>query len=140
MSLDAPDETTPSPTPPPPPRKKRRLRRWLIGLLLIIVLPLILGAGLVWYAVATESGTRFLLGEIAPHLPGKLTIGAQSGPLTGPLDLRDVHFRNDTLALRLGHLHLAWKAGKLRQRLLDIDQLHAEGIRVTQLKTGDNTA
>jgi translocation and assembly module TamB len=137
--LDAPDEPT-TPAPSPPPRKKRRLRRWLIGLLLLIVLPLILGIGIVLYAVSTESGTRFLLGEIAPHLPGKLTIGAQSGPLTGPLDLRDVHFRNDTLDLRLAHLHLAWKAGKLRQRLLDIDQLHAEGIRVIQLKTGDNTS
>src|SRR5437588_4045975 len=125
----APDETTPSPSTPP--RKKRRLRRWLIGLLLLLVLPLILGVGIVLYAVSTEGGTRFLLGELAPHLPGKLTIGAQSGPLTGPLDLRDVHFRNDTLDIRMGHLHLAWKAGKLRRRLLDIDQLHAENIRVT---------
>jgi len=83
------------------------------------------------YVVATGADgykAVFSLGEIAPHLPGKLTIGAQSGPLTGPLDLRDVHFRNDTLDLRLGHLHLAWKAGKLRQRLLDIDQLHADGV------------
>ena len=52
-------------------------------------------------------------------IPGELTIGAQTGPLTGPLDLRNVHYKNATMDLRLGHLHLAWKAGRLRQRMLD---------------------
>jgi translocation and assembly module TamB len=138
MSLEERDKPTSSP-PPPQPKKKRRLRRWIVGLLLVILLPLLLGVGIALYAVTTEGGTRFLLGQIAPYLPGKLTIGAQTGPLTGPLDLRDVHFRNDTMDIRLGHLHLAWKAGKLWHRLLDVDQLHAEGIRVTQLKKGDTT-
>ena len=76
----------------------------------------------------------------APYVPGELTIGSQKGPITGPLDLRDVHFRNATIDARIQHLHLAWKAGRLRQRMLDIDQLHAEGIRVALKKSGDTTS
>jgi translocation and assembly module TamB len=139
------DDPTPTPTPAPvapapAPRKRRRLLRWLLGLLLALLLLLILAAGLGWYAVSTEGGTRFLLGHLGAYVPGELTIGAQSGPLTGPLDLRDVHFRNATIDARIQHLHLTWKAGRLRQRMLDVDQLHAEGIRVAMKKSGDTTS
>jgi translocation and assembly module TamB len=140
------DEPTPAPAAPSPsqppqtPRRRHRLRHWLLGLLLALVLLLLLVAGLGWYAVSTEGGTRFLLGQVATRLPGELTIGSQSGPLTGPLDLRNVHYHNATMDVRLNHVYLAWKAGRLRQRMLDIDQLHAEGIRVALQKSGDNTA
>jgi autotransporter translocation and assembly factor TamB len=114
--------------------------RWTLGLLLALVLLLVVAVGLVWYAASTESGTRTLIGRISPMIPGELTIGGQTGPLTGPLDLRDVHYKNATMDLRLGHLHLAWKAGRLWERLLDVDQLHAEGIRVALKKSGDTTS
>jgi translocation and assembly module TamB len=132
-------------TPPPPPqtpaKKRHRLRRWILGLLLALVLLLVLVAGLGWYAVSTESGTRALLARVSHMVPGgELTIGAQSGPLTGPLDLRDVHYHTATMDVRLSHVYLAWKAGRLRQRMLDIEQLRAEGIRVAILKSGDPTS
>jgi translocation and assembly module TamB len=104
------------------------------------VLLLLLAVGLVWYAASTESGTRTLIGRVSPMIPGELTIGSQTGPLTGPLDLRNVHYKNATMDLAVGHLHLAWKAGRLRERMLDIDQLHAEGIRVALKKSGDTTS
>ena len=140
-----PDETTSPDTPaaqapPPKPRKRRRLLHWLLGALLVLLLLLLLVVGLVWYAASTESGTRALIGRVSPMIPGELTIGGQTGPLTGPLDLRNVHYKNATMDVRLNHLHLAWKAGRLRQRMLDVDQLHAEGIRVALKKSGDTTS
>ncbi len=137
-----PETPPPSATPPQKPAKKRhRLRRWVLGLLLALVLLLVLAAGLGWYAVSTESGTRALLARVSHMVPGgELTIGAQRGPLTGPLDLRDVHYRTATMDVRLSHVYLAWKAGRLRQRMLDIEQLRAEGIRVAILKSGDPTS
>ncbi len=51
-----------------------------------------------------------------------------------------MHYRNDTMDVRLAHVYLAWKAGRLWERLLDVDQLHAEGIRVALLKTGDTSS
>src|SRR4051794_3214228 len=99
-----PDQPTPpekpapaAPSPSPAPRKRRRWLRWTLGLLLALVLLLILVAGLGWYAISTEGGTRTLLARAGAMIPGELTIGAQSGPITGPLDLRDVHYRNDTM-------------------------------------------
>ncbi|HET7042038.1 MAG TPA: hypothetical protein VFI13_08455, partial [Gemmatimonadales bacterium] len=112
----------------------------MLGVLAVLVLLLLLAVGLVWYAASTESGTRALISRVSPMIPGELTIGSQTGPLTGPLDLRNVHYKNATMDVRLGHLHLAWKPGRLRQRMLDIDQLHAEGIRVAMKKSGDTTS
>jgi translocation and assembly module TamB len=139
--------TPEKPVPPPPEtipaipaRRRRRWLRWVRGLLLVLTLLLLLAVGLLGYAVSTESGTRALLGRVSPMIPGELTIGGQTGPLTGPLDLRDVHYKNDTLDVRLHHLHLVWKAGRLGRRMLDVDQLHAEGIRVALKKSGDTTS
>jgi translocation and assembly module TamB len=132
--------TPEEPTPTPPPRKRRRWLRWTLGILLALVLLLLLAVGLVGYAVSTESGSRTLLSRIGPMIPGELTIGGQTGPITGPLDLRNVHYKNATMDVRIGHLHLAWKPGRLRQRMLDVDQLHAEGIRVALKKSGDTTS
>jgi translocation and assembly module TamB len=135
-----PDEPTPSEAPaaqapPPKPRKRRRLLHWVLGVLLALLLLLLLVVGLIGYAVTTESGTRTLIARVGPMIPGQLTIGSQTGPLTGPLDLRNVHYKSSTMDLQIGHLHLAWKAGRLRQRMLDVDQLHAEGIHVALQKS-----
>jgi translocation and assembly module TamB len=142
MTQDAttPDSTPSHPTSPASPPSRRRWLRWTLGLLAALIVLLTLVAGLGWYAVSTESGTRTLLGRVSHLLPGELTIGAQSGPLTGPLDLRDVHFRNATIDARIAHLHLVWRAGRLLQRMADVEQLHAEGIHVALLKTGDTTS
>ena len=40
----------------------------------------------------------------------------------------------------IAHLHLAWRPGKLWQRMADVEQLHAEGIHVALLKSGDTTS
>ncbi|HEY3571696.1 MAG TPA: translocation/assembly module TamB domain-containing protein [Thermoanaerobaculia bacterium] len=138
-----PEETTPPPsdTPPAtPPRKRRRWLRWTLGVLAFLVLLLLVAVGLVWYAASTESGTRTLISRVGPMIPGQLTIGSQTGPLTGPLDLRNVHYKNATMDLTIGHLHLAWKPGRLRQRMLDVEQLRAEGIHVALKKSGDTTS
>jgi translocation and assembly module TamB len=63
-------------------------------------------------------------------LPGELTVGSQRGPLIGPLELRDVRYRTDAMDVRIQHVQLAWHPRKLRRRQLDVERLHAEGIRV----------
>ncbi len=136
------DETpNPAPAPAPaPPKKKRRALRWVLRLLVLIFVPLILGILVVLYAVTTERGTHVLLTRIAPFIPGTLTIGTQRGPLTGPLDLRDIHYKTDTMDVLIHHLALSWRLGKLRQRQLDIESLHAETIRVVLPPTKTDTS
>jgi translocation and assembly module TamB len=114
----------------PPPRRRRRLLRWTVGLLLALLIVIALLAGLGWYGVSTERGTRVLLARLGAMLPGELTVGSQRGPLTGPLELRDVRYRTDAMDVRVKHVRLAWHPRKLRRRQLDVERLHAEGIRV----------
>ena len=87
--------------------------------------------GLAWYAVSTEKGTRTLLTRLSGYVPGELTVGKQRGPLTGPLELEDVHYKTDAMDVRIQRLALAWDPGALRGRQLDVQRLHANGIRIT---------
>lgn len=134
MTPDEPKAPAATPeTPPPaapPPKKRHRARRWILGLLLTLLLLLLLIVGLAWYGVSTERGTGILLSRVAGMLPGELTVGSQKGPLTGPLELRDVRYRTEAMDVRLQRVFLDWDAGKLRRRQVDIQRLHANGIRV----------
>jgi translocation and assembly module TamB len=127
----SPGPATP-PTPETPRPKRRRVLRWVVGLFLVLLLLVGLVLGLAWYTVSSERGTAFALKRLGGMLPGELTVGSQRGPLTGPLELRDVHYRTpDGLDVRVKRAELAWDAGKLRRRQVDVQRLHAEGIRVT---------
>ena len=130
------DSPTPSPATPEtpthePPKRRRRLLRWIFGLLAVLVLLLGLVAGFGWWAISSEKGTGWLLTRAGGMIPGELTVGSQRGPLTGPLELRDVHYRTpEGLDVRVNRAELAWRPRDLLSRQLDIDRLHAEGIRV----------
>ncbi|HEX6865247.1 MAG TPA: hypothetical protein VF414_20635, partial [Thermoanaerobaculia bacterium] len=127
------EENPPLPPPPEAPQpKRRRVLRWALGLLLLLLLLVGLIFGLAWYTVSSERGTAFAIKRLAGMLPGELTVGSQRGPLTGPLELRDVHYRTpDGLDVRVKRVELAWNPRDLRRRQLDVQRLHAEGIRIT---------
>ena len=127
-SKDGRDEHEAPSTPPLP--RRRRFLRWTLALLLTLLVLIALLVGLGWYGVSSERGTRVLLARLGAMLPGELTVGSQRGPLIGPLELRDVHYRTDAMDVRVGHVQLAWHPGKLRRRQLDVERLYAEGIRV----------
>jgi translocation and assembly module TamB len=130
-----PPATTPPPapaaSPAPPKKRRRRWLRWTLGFLFVILLLAGVLVGLAWYGVSTEKGTRVLLSRLDGFLPGELTIGSQRGPLTGPLDLRDVHYRTpEGMDVRLKRVEIQWDAGKLRRKQLDVQRLRADGIRI----------
>ncbi len=127
--IPAPDEEAQEPAPDRPP-KKHRLRRWILGLLALGLFGLILVAGLLWYGVSTENGTRFLLARLPGFIPGKLSLGGQTGPLIGPLALRDVRYENAGLQVQIKSLGLDWNPKKLRARQLDIEKLRVDGVRL----------
>ncbi|HEX9942924.1 MAG TPA: translocation/assembly module TamB domain-containing protein [Thermoanaerobaculia bacterium] len=135
MSPDTPTppETAPEAAPPPPsppPKKRRRWLRWTLGILLVLCVLLVLLLGGAWYTVSSERGTRVVLTRLAGMIPGELTVGSQRGPLTGPLELRDVHYKTDAMDVRVKRVFLDWHARQLRRRMVDIERLHANGIRI----------
>lgn len=133
MSPENPTPPAPETAPPaaPAPKRRRRWLRWTLGILLSLLVLVGVLLGLAWYGVSSESGTRVLLSRLEGFIPGELTIGSQRGPLTGPLELRDVHYRMaEGMDVRLKRIELDWDADKLRRRQLDVRRLHADGIRV----------
>lgn len=128
---EIPEDDARAPEPAPDrPEKKHRLRRWIFGLLALGLLGLIAIVGLLGYGVSTERGSRFLLARLPGLVPGTLTLGGQTGPLTGPLALSDVRYENEGLEVAIRSLALDWRPGKLRSRQLDIAKLEVEGVRI----------
>jgi translocation and assembly module TamB len=131
MDPETTAETSPTAPPPPaPPKKRRRFLRWTLVVLAVLVVLIVLLLSGAWYTVSSEKGTRALLTRLAGMIPGELTVGAQQGPLTGPLELRDVHYKNEGMDVRVKRVYLAWHPHKLRHRQVDVERLQAEGIRI----------
>jgi translocation and assembly module TamB len=128
LTSDAP--RLPAPDAPQPSPRRLRLLRWALALVLTGSFLIVLLAGLAWYGVSSERGARLLLPRLGALLPGELTVGSQTGPLVGPLELRDVRYRKDGLEVSIQRLALDWDADKLGRRRLDVRRLRAEGIRV----------
>ncbi len=118
----------PERTEQPAPKRGRRI---LLGLLLFVLVGIVLVAAFLGWAVSTEGGTRFLLARLSGFLPGELSIGGQTGPLVGPLALRDVRYENEGLKVGLKSLDLDWRLSQLLHRQLDVSKLRVDGVRVT---------
>ena len=106
----------------------KTILRLLGGLILVTIL---LIAGLLGYATATESGLQTVLSLARQAAPGDLQFHRASGRLLGPLDLQDLSYRQDNgLEVRLQSASLNWQPGALLSRRLKIDQLRADGIDI----------
>jgi translocation and assembly module TamB len=107
-----------------------RLRRFLLwGTGVLVLLTVLLGAGL-WFLLGTQGGTEFLFTRLGALMPGTMEVRELRGPLRGPLDIRGFVYKRDGLDMYVEHLELQWKLRDLFARQLDIERLHAQGIRI----------
>lgn len=58
-----------------------------------------------------------------------LSSGALSGRLAGPLEIRDLQFKNEALTIDASHIVLDWQLGKLFLGELYVDSLHMKNVR-----------
>ena len=98
-----------------------------IGLGLVVLAGLLL-AGVFW-ALGTDSGTRFLLGRAAPYLPAQLTLGTASGSVLGGICMSSAGWRTDAQEI------------SLRDICVDIEvaQLLSKHLAVRSLAIGEAT-
>lgn len=107
-----------------------RLRRILLwGGASLVLLAVLFGAG-VWFLLGTQGGTEFLFTRLGAIMPGTMEVGEIHGPLRGPLDIRGFHYKRDGLEMYVDRLELEWHLRDLLARQLDIQRLHANGIRI----------
>jgi translocation and assembly module TamB len=112
-----------------------RLRRILLwGGGALVLLAVLLGAG-VWFLLATQGGTEFLFTRLGALMPGELEVAELRGPIRGPLDIRGFSYKRDGLEMHVDRVQLDWRLRELLSRQLDIQSLHAQGIRIIPTPT-----
>lgn len=107
------------------------MRKFFILLALLLVTLLLGIVGLLGYATGTDHGLQRVLKLGQDVAPGDLQWEQASGRLLGPLDIKNLHYRQDDgLEVKLGSLALQWQPGKLLSRQLKIDRLHATDLEL----------
>ncbi len=81
----------------------KRAIRWL--LLAVALLVVALGIVVFW-ALRTESGLRYVIGKAVAATDGKLAIGSAEGTLAGPLVLHQLRWRDAGVDAQVGRVTL----------------------------------
>jgi translocation and assembly module TamB len=114
-----------------------RLRRILLwGGGALVLLAVLLGAG-VWFLLGSQGGTEFLFTRLGALMPGELDVAELHGPIRGPLDIRGFSYKRDGLEMHVERVQLEWHLRELLSRRLDIQSLHAQGIRIIPTPTAE---
>ena len=91
------------------------------GLGLVALAGLLL-AGVFW-ALGTDSGTRFLLGRAAPYLPAQLTLGTASGSVLGGVCMSSAGWRTDAQDISLRNICIDIEVAQLLSKHLAVRSL-----------------
>lgn len=90
--------------------------------------------------IATKSGTQFVWQHAKAFLPTSVKITSLEGRLTGPLELRGLKVRTDSLYLELDRIELHWALSGLFRSVVDIESITLDGLRYTQLESAPRKA
>ncbi|MEO8452807.1 MAG: hypothetical protein ABI647_23655, partial [Gemmatimonadota bacterium] len=106
---------------------KRVLRNALIGLAIAVVL----GAGVLWYALYTESGARRLIAFALGKSSAGVEITDVRGRIQGPLILLGIKYRSGALSAVVDSVWLDWRPWNFIKGQVLLDRLDVTGVRVT---------
>ncbi len=106
----------------------RKLLIGLAGLILILILCL-------YFLIGTQLGLQTCFSLAKYFLPGQLTTQQLTGKLTGPLSIKQLTYKSDTLDIKLGSLKLNWAPVALLSHRLDIDLLTVNSLTIKQTAT-----
>lgn len=107
----------------------RRRKLLLISGAALVAIAL-LAAAAVLFLFASEAGTRFLFTRLGGLVPGELETAELHGPIRGPLEVRGLVYRTDTMQVAVDRVLLDWDLRDLLRRRVDVHRLHADGVRI----------
>ncbi|MEQ1529791.1 MAG: hypothetical protein ABL925_10770, partial [Methylococcales bacterium] len=96
---------------------------------IILVLVLLLPIALLAF-IGSELGSRLLLLQLLPHLPGKPTISSVHGRLLDRLEVTGFHYQTDTETISVEQLLFAWRPDQLLRGKLTINELYLHGLDI----------
>ncbi len=102
----------------------RVLRIGAFGLLALLVLL----AGVVWWVIATESGTRFAAERSRAWLPEGMSFSAVEGRLVDRVIVRDVAVDTGDAHVTIERIAITWSPWALRRRQLTVHELYVSGV------------
>lgn len=105
----------------------RRLGAWTAGILGAAVL---LCAATVFWIVATESGTRWLIARVSPLLPAELQFAEVNGTLLAGLTFRSIGWNDETVSVSVDQLATKFQLLPLLKRQLRIADLDIRRVAV----------
>lgn len=108
------------------PRLKKLLIWTSVGFVSLVV---VLAAAF-WFLAGTQGGSEWLFTRLGALMPGKLEVATMTGSLRGPLDIRGLKYEREGFEMYVDHVQLEWRLRELLKRRLDIEKLHADGIRI----------
>lgn len=105
-----------------------------IMLSLVAVFTAILICTLV-FVITTERGTQFVWQRTQPFLAESIEIHTIKGRLMGPLQVGGLKVTTETFNLEIDLVELDWRPSRLIRRLLEVDNITVEGMRIIELQT-----
>ncbi len=110
-------------------------KRWPLRIALFLgALALLIGLA-VLFVVTTRPGARLTMDVVRGYLPDGMTFGEVTGPLNGPLEVRDIDVTTATAHITVGRVAVDWRLRGILRRRVVVDQLAIEDVRVIQFDT-----
>lgn len=110
--------------PPPPPPHRWRWGRTLAGIGLTLLLIVVLAIGALLWAMSSERGSRWLWQSAVATLGGKLSGEWRSGSFAHGFTVNDVRYLDGATRLTVSRLESRWEL-RLRPLHFTVDKLHA---------------
>jgi translocation and assembly module TamB len=82
------------------------------------------------WLLLSDAGLQWAYAQARTRLPGTLEAGAIKGRLIGPLEIRDLRYRSDTLDARIAHAVVDWSPLGLLAGRLTLEQLTVAGVDI----------
>lgn len=120
-----PGDTSAPPPPPPPPRW--RWGRTLAGIGLTLLLIVVLAIGALLWAMSSERGSRWLWQAAVSTLGGKLSGEWRSGSFAHGFTVNDVRYLDGATRITVSRLESRWEL-RLRPLHFTVDKLHAGDV------------
>ncbi|MDH3431125.1 MAG: translocation/assembly module TamB domain-containing protein [Gammaproteobacteria bacterium] len=111
----------------------RRIARWFSG---IAFGALLICVAVIFWLVATESGTRWLLAKAVPVLPGEISIASVDGTLLRGVQLNSINWHDASLLISVDSVRTQFELRPLLRRNLIVSLLD---VRVVSVSVADRS-
>lgn len=98
----------------------------LMGIFILLLLALLIGGTA--YLTLTETGTQWLLAQVARVVPGELQTRQVEGYLGKALTLTGLRYHSPDFTLEIEHFHFAWRPAALLEAAFEVERLHLREV------------